>query len=373
MCVDVIKESTYGKGEDVWKLLPLRQGIAALVGSKSQQRLFLIQEGLTHHPNIMYRLCTAPSRRGRKPREYRYVSAEEKIANQLDYSAYNHIDRKNIEYIKEKIKNDVRPEMFLIIFNIINALNCLKAEYQWIELDIDKFTKRVLMSSEDIREILSFLKDQKLLIQLNDEPFYHIVLVDQDYDSILAETKDPEKIKASVGAKLVTIQNRSLLVKSFLNENREDNIAKYSTSQINRMLGDVARKRLNDYFDMEQRLAALEKENETLRAATKNTLINNDMSMNTFEALQEQYQKQLVLISKQEEKIKLLEKGQKRYIKTINSFKKELSSATTNIDKLIDDYLFLDKSQLKDPRIVKQLKSDIHVYAEKITDISSNI
>lgn len=373
MCVDVIKESTYGKGEDVWKLLPLRKGIAALIGSKSQQRLFLIQEGLTHHPNIMYRLCSDPTRRGRKPREYRYVSAEEKIANQLDYSAYNHINRKNIEYIKEKIEEDVRPEMFLIIFNIINALNCLKAEYQWIELDIDKFARRVLVSIEDLREIFSFLKDHKLLIQLNDEPFYRIVLTSQDYDDVLAETKDPERIKASVGAKLVTIQNKSLLVKSFLKEDRENDEIKYSTNQINKMIGDIARKRLNDYFDIEQKLAALEKENETLRAATKNTLINNDMSMNTFEALQEQYQKQLVIISTQEEKIKLLEKEQKHHVKMIDNIKKELSSITANIDKLIDDYLFLDKSQLKDPRIVKKLKSDIHVYAEKIADISSNI
>lgn len=371
-CVEFIKKSTYEKGEDVWQPLPLRNGIAELVGSKSQHNLLQVQEGLTYHPNIMYRL-TKDTRRGRKPREYRYVTAEEKIANQSNFSAYNYITQNKLEYIKEMIKDDIQPEMYSFVLNTINALSCQKVHRRWTTLDVNKLARRILLSVSDTKEILSFLEDHKLLIRLENELTCRLVLSEKEYNDALVEAEDPEKIKTTVSARLITLQDRSLLIKNFVETSSGNKEEKFSINQINVMIGELAKKRLDHYFQMEELVKRLEKENEILKNATKNTLINNDMSMNTFEALHKEYLKQADAIKEQNHTIKSLKKDNKQKDQMLKHIRKELESALSGIDKLIDDYLFLDISQLRNPRIVSQLKEDIHVYAKKVATITSDI
>ena len=369
-CVEIIKEATYGKGDDAWRILTIRKDISNIIKSSSMPRLKEVQEGIKNHPNIIFRLNKNCA--GRKPLEYRYVSEEEKAQYDYQYPSFNFVNDFMMEYIKEQLGEDINTQTLMSICRFVDALSCRKANTQWAKIDIDDFSKSVCQSPEDIQSVFQFMFDKKLLLQLENGPIYRVITSDETYEAALKDLEEPEKIKEFISMSLVKVKNKRLLVKNFYNSDNDDGEV-YSIFQINNMLGSLVAKRLDDYNNMEKRVAQLEQENETLRMNAISIHENTDMSLNTFELMQKKYIEYSNLVEKQEKEIRILSKSEKSLLKKIKKVKERAVSTQQRIEKIIDNYTFLDKSQLTDPRIVHQVKADIDYVVQKLLQELSEV
>lgn len=369
-CVEIIKEATYGKGDDAWRILTIRKDISNIIKSSSMPRLKEVQEGIKNHPNIIFRLNKNCA--GRKPLEYRYVSEEEKAQYDYQYPSFNFVNDFMMEYIKEQLGEDINTQTLMSICRFVDALSCRKANTQWAKIDIDDFSKSVCQSPEDIQSVFQFMFDKKLLLQLENDPIYRVITSDETYEAALKDLEEPEKIKEFISMSLVKVKNKRLLVKNFYNSDNDDGEV-YSIFQINNMLGSLVAKRLDDYNNMEKRVAQLEQENETLRMNAISIHENTDMSLNTFELMQKKYIEYSNLVEKQEKEIRILSKSEKSLLKKIKKVKERAVSTQQRIEKIIDNYTFLDKSQLTDPRIVHQVKADIDYVVQKLLQELSEV
>lgn len=361
-CVNLIKEATYGK-DDVWKVLAIRKDIGEIIGSKSMKKLREVQEGIKNHPNIIFRLHFGE--KGRKPLEYRYVSKEEKLQYSQEHLMYNYIDQFCLDYIKSQIEEDASSDTIAMVSKIMDALCCKKAHNEWLKVDIDELSVRVLLSSDDIQYLLNYMKDHKLLLQLENEPIYRVIMSEQSYEEALEELNEPDVIRSKTGAKLVKMKDKALLLKNFISSDEEESF--YSGTQVNHMLGSLVKKRLDDYFEMENRLSALEKENETLRAAMRGTLINSEDSSNTFNALHRKYLEYEEEVLKLRKEVEILNKAEIYTRRKIVAVKNRIPKMKDRMIKTIDNFVQLDKSQLTDPRIVKRVKEDMQELIERTT------
>lgn len=362
-CINIIKEATYGKGDDAWRVLTVRKEISSIIGSSSMPRLKEVQEGIKNHPNIIYRLNK--SYVGRKPLEYRYVSEEEKAQYDYQYPSFNFVNEFMMEYIKEQLGEDISIQTLMSVCRFVDALSCRKANSQWAKIDIDDFSKTVCQSPEDIQNVFRYMIENKILLQLGEDPIYRVTASDEAYEEALKEMEEPDKIREFISISLVKVKNKRLLVKKFhCSDNDEEEV--FSIKQVNNMLGALVAKRLDDYNSMEKRVAQLEQENETLRMNAIGLRENTDMSVNTFELMQKKYIEYSTLAEKQKKELEIFEKFEKKILKKINKIKENADIMQKRIEKIIDDYTFLDKSQLTDPRIVNRVKTDIDHAVQKM-------
>ena len=355
LCVNIIKEATFGKDSEVWRVLTARKEISKLIGSSSIIRIKAVQEGIKQHPNIIYRLNKSSV--GRKPLEYRYVSEEEKANYEYQYPLFNFLDDNEMEYIKRQLGETINIQTVNTICRFVDALASKKAKAQWIKLNINDFAKSVCYSLEDVKQLFSFMIENKILLGIESESIYRAITSEMAYEQAMEELEEPEKIKDFVSLSFVKVKDRKLLIKNFYDSNDEEET--YTVEQINTMLGSLVAKRLNAYNDMEKRVAHLEKENEILRRNAIGIHTNTDLSSNTFDRMQKEYIETETLAKKQAKQLEILTKAETRTRRHIEKVKERVPIMQKRISKIIDDYTFLDKFQLTDPRVVNKVKSDI--------------